>query len=72
MGAIIMKKSKLKEYSYTFILLGVLLVVIFIMAIMSPYFFTWKNCRNILNQSAIYLVLLIGMTFVICAGQIDL
>lgn len=67
-----MKKSKLKEYSYTFILLGVLLVVIFIMAIMSPYFFTWKNCRNILNQSAIYLVLSIGMTFVICAGQIDL
>ena len=67
-----MKKSKLKEYSYTFILLGVLLVVIFIMAIMSPYFFTWKNCRNILSQSAIYLVLSIGMTFVICAGQIDL
>lgn len=72
MGAIIMKKSKLKDYSYTFILLGVLLVVIFIMAIMSPYFFSWKNCRNILNQSAIYLVLSIGMTFVICAGQIDL
>lgn len=72
MGAIIMKKSKLKEYLYTFILLGVLLVVIFIMAIMSPYFFSWKNCRNILNQSAIYLVLSIGMTFVICAGQIDL
>lgn len=72
MGAIIMKKSKLKEYSYTFILLGVLLVVIFIMAIMSPYFFSWKNCRNILNQSAIYLALSIGMTFVICAGQIDL
>ena len=72
MGAIIMKKSKLKEYSYTFILLGVLLVVIFIMAIMSPYFFSWKNCSNILNQSAIYLVLSIGMTFVICAGQIDL
>lgn len=72
MGAVIMKKSKLKEYSYTFILLGVLLVVIFIMAIMSPYFFSWKNCRNILNQSAIYLVLSIGMTFVICAGQIDL
>lgn len=67
-----MKKSKLKEYSYTFILLGVLLVVIFIMAIMSPYFFSWENCRNILNQSAIYLVLSIGMTFVICAGQIDL
>ena len=67
-----MKKSNLKEYSYTFILLGVLLVVIFIMAIMSPYFFSWKNCRNILNQSAIYLVLSIGMTFVICAGQIDL
>ena len=42
------------------------------MATVSPYFFTWKNCRNILNQSAIYLVLSIGMTFVISAGQIDL
>lgn len=42
------------------------------MAAASPYFFSWKNCRNVLNQSAIYLVLSIGMTFVICAGQIDL
>lgn len=67
-----LKKRKLHEYSYTFILLGVLAVLILILAVSSPYFFSWKNCRNILNQSAIYLVLSIGMTFVISAGQIDL
>ena len=48
------------------------MILVAILAAASPYFFTWKNCRNILNQSAIYLVLSIGMTLVICAGQIDL
>lgn len=67
-----MKNKRLQNYSYTFILLGVLLILIVVMAVASPYFFSWKNCRNILNQSAIYLVISIGMTFVICAGQIDL
>ena len=67
-----MWKKKIQEHSYTLILLAVLILLIAVMASISPYFFTWKNCRNILNQSAIYLVLSIGMTFVICAGQIDL
>ena len=67
-----MKTKKIHNYSYTLILIGVLIALIVIMSLSSPYFFTWKNCRNILNQSAIYLVISIGMTFVICAGQIDL
>lgn len=67
-----MKKKKLQNYSYIILLLCVLIVIIVLMAIASPYFFTWKNCRNILNQSAIYLVLSVGMTFVICMGEIDL
>ena len=67
-----MKKKKITDYSYTLILLAVMILVIIIMSIASPYFFSWKNCRNILNQSAIYLVLSIGMTFIISAGQIDL
>ena len=67
-----MTKKKIQDNSYTLILLGVLILVIVIMSIASPYFFSWKNCRNILNQSAIYLVISIGMTFVISAGQIDL
>lgn len=67
-----MNRKKIQEHSYTLILLVVLVLLIAVMATVSPYFFTWKNCRNILNQSAIYLVLSIGMTFVISAGQIDL
>lgn len=65
-------KKGLRKYSYTCILVVVLVLLITVMAAVSPYFFSWKNCRNILNQSAIYLVLSIGMTLVICAGQIDL
>ena len=67
-----MNRKKIQEHSYTLILLVVLVLLIGVMATVSPYFFTWKNCRNILNQSAIYLVLSIGMTIVISAGQIDL
>ena len=67
-----MNSKKIQEHSYTLILLVVLVLLIAVLATVSPYFFTWKNCRNILNQSAIYLVLSIGMTFVISAGQIDL
>ena len=65
-------KKNLKNYSYTVILVIVLAVLVAVLAAASPYFFSWKNCRNILNQSAIYLVLSVGMTLVICAGQIDL
>ncbi len=67
-----MEKKRLPDYSYTLILLGVLILVAGILTAASPYFLTWKNCRNILNQSAIYLVLSVGMTLVISAGQIDL
>ena len=67
-----MNRKKIQEHSYTLILLVVLVLLIAVMATVSPYFFTWKNCRNILNQSAFFLVVSIGMTFVISAGQIDL
>lgn len=67
-----MKKKALNDYSYILILSVALLIIVTILAIKSPFFLSWRNCRNILNQSAIYLVLSVGMTFVICAGQIDL
>lgn len=67
-----MRKRRLQDYSYIIILLVVLAALVLLMTVASPYFFSWKNCRNILNQSAIYLVLSVGMTFVLCAGQIDL
>jgi len=67
-----MGKNKNHDTSYTFILLGLLVLIIIVLSVSSPYFFNWKNVRNILNQSAIYLLLSIGMTFMISAGQIDL
>ncbi|MDE7038805.1 MAG: ABC transporter permease [Lachnospiraceae bacterium] len=67
-----MKAKRLPDYSYTLILLGVLILVAGVLAAASPFFLTWKNLRNILNQSAIYLVISVGMTLVISAGQIDL
>lgn len=67
-----MSKRKLHENSYTLFLFAVLILLIVVIATVSPYFFSWRNFRNILNQSAIYLVIAVGMTFVISAGQIDL
>jgi ribose transport system permease protein len=39
---------------------------------MSPYFLTWTNIFNILDQSVVIGLVAIGMTFVILTGGIDL
>ena len=65
-------KKRLQGHSYMIFLITILVVLIVVLSIASPFFLSWKNCRNILNQSAIYLVLSVGMTFVICMGEIDL
>lgn len=65
-------KKKVQEHSYMIFLVSILLLLIVVLSIASPFFLSWRNCRNILNQSAIYMVLSVGMTFVICMGEIDL
>ena len=62
----------LNKHSYLSILIVVLFIVSAALAMLSPFFFSIKNLRNILNMSAIYLIISIGMTLVISAGQIDL
>lgn len=55
------------------ILLG--LVLILLAALLnqaSPFFMTWDNWRNILDQSALLVIISVGMTFVICTSGIDL
>lgn len=42
------------------------------MSFVSPFFLTWLNWANILNQSAILMLLAIGMTVVLIGGGIDL
>jgi ribose/xylose/arabinose/galactoside ABC-type transport system permease subunit len=55
------------------ILLGLILII---MAVLlhhaSPFFMTWDNWRNILDQSALLVIVSLGMTFVICTSGIDL
>lgn len=64
---------RMRENVFAQILLGVvLLVTIMLLSLASPHFLTWDNWRNILDQSALQLIIAVGMTFVICTGGIDL
>ena len=65
-------KKFAREHSYILLLVGILAALIIVLSVASPFFLTWKNIRNILNQSSIYLILAVGMTFVISMGEIDL
>lgn len=65
-------RSKLRSHAYTLLLIGVLFVLFVAMSAASPFFFNVKNMSNLLSQNATYLILAVGMTFVISAGEIDL
>ncbi|MDD3879997.1 MAG: ABC transporter permease [Syntrophomonas sp.] len=55
------------------ILLGFILIIMAAMLHQaSPFFMTWDNWRNILDQSALLVIISVGMTFVICTSGIDL
>jgi len=55
------------------ILLGLTIIVLAVLLDRaSPFFMTWDNWRNILDQSALLVIISVGMTFVICTGGIDL
>lgn len=56
---------------YRYILILILIILFMTLSIISPYFFTVYNFNNILNQSVVYILLAIGMTYVICLGGID-
>ncbi|MCR4962570.1 MAG: ABC transporter permease [Firmicutes bacterium] len=49
-----------------------LLVLVIFLSVSSDYFWAWKNFRNILDQCSVYLILSLGMAFVIASGGIDL
>ncbi len=50
----------------------VLLILIAIMAAITPNFFTYNNMINVARESSINAILAIGVTFVILSGGIDL
>jgi ribose/xylose/arabinose/galactoside ABC-type transport system permease subunit len=65
-------RQGIKRYHSQLLLLGVLLLLMILMSSVSEYFFAWKNFYNILDQSAVYIILSVGMTFVIASGGVDL
>lgn len=65
-------KSVFQPYMYRALLLFSLFIMVSILSFISPYFLTLNNIKNILDQTSLYIILSIGMTFVICSGGIDL
>jgi ribose transport system permease protein len=60
--------SDLKKYTVMLVL--VLLMALF--SLMSPYFFTLRNITNIINQNTYFIIVAIGLSFVMIGGGIDL
>lgn len=60
------------KYFSQILLCVILLIMVVVLSSTSEYFFAWKNFRNILDQCAVYLILSVGMTFVIASGGVDL
>ncbi len=67
-----MKKLLLREFKRYWGVLLALLVINIIFSLLSKYYFTPYNLLNILDHSAISLVMAIGMVFVLGTGGIDL
>ena len=53
-------------------LIAILIFSCIVLSFTSPFFLTWKNFVNILNQSSLNIIVAIGMCFVICSKGIDL
>ena len=60
--------SSLKKYTVIF----VLLILMAVFSLMSPYFLTWRNLTNIIIQNTYFIIVAIGLSFVMIGGGIDL
>ncbi len=61
-----------KKYLPQIILFVLLIISLVVISFTSPYFLKWYNIKNILDQSAINILLGVSMTLVICSGGLDL
>ena len=60
--------SGLKKYTIMFILVGLMAVF----SLTSPYFFTVRNLTNIITQNTYFIIAAVGLSFVMIGGGIDL
>ncbi len=63
-----MNISGLRKYTVMFVL--IILMVLF--SFTSPYFLTFRNLTNIINQNTYFIIVAIGLSFVMIGGGIDL
>ena len=61
-------KKLFTDYSYMVSFILILLIAV----VVNPNFFVWRNITNIFVQSSVTGIIALGMTMVICAGQIDI
>lgn len=66
------KSNVLKKISSEFGIYVAFLVIIIVLSILSPAFFSVSNLLNVLKQSSVIGIVAIGTTFVIITGGIDL
>ncbi len=66
-------KFKLRDYSnFVIYIMFILLLLLFSVLLFDKGFLTVNNLMNIAKQSATISIMAIGMTFVLCSGEIDL
>lgn len=63
-----MDYSPLRKYT----VIIVLLALMSLFSLVSPYFLTWRNLTNILIQNTYFIIVAIGLSFVMIGGGIDL
>ena len=60
--------SGLRKYA----VMMILIVLMTLFSFSSPYFLTLRNLTNILTQNTYFIILAIGLSFVMIGGGIDL
>lgn len=60
--------SGLRKYTVIF----VLAILMTLFSFTSPYFLTWRNLTNIIMQNTYFIIVAIGLSFVMIGGGIDL
>jgi ribose transport system permease protein len=60
--------SGLRKYTVMFVLLALM----GLFALVSPYFLTWRNITNIITQNTYFIIVAVGLSFVMIGGGIDL
>ncbi|MTI58634.1 MAG: ABC transporter permease [Firmicutes bacterium] len=58
----------LKKYAIILVLIG----IIILFSLISPYFFSWRNLVNIFTQQSYVIIAAIGLSFVMISGGMDL